>query len=206
MEKSTMIKNEEQLRTHWSVDHAHSEITLKVRHLMIAHVRGSFQSFDASIYTTAKDFSTVDVDLWIDAASIDTGDEKRDDHLKSEDFLNVKEHKQITFRSNTMGEEDASGKRELWGELSICGRTKNIKLSVEFGGMVKDPWGNEKVGFTITGHINRTDFGLTWNSAMEAGGILVSEDVDIICELELINQGLDAKSMSMENQAVVGID
>ncbi len=194
-----MIPNKENAQTQWSIDQAHSEITLKVRHLMIANVRGSFKVFDASIYTTAKDFSTVDIDLWIDANSINTGDDKRDEHLKSADFLDVANHKQITFRGSSMREEDSSSHRELWGELTICGQSKNIKLDVDFGGIVKDPWGHEKAGFTVTGRIKRTDFGLIWNTAMEAGGILVSEDVDISCELELINQGTMMTDMVLDD-------
>src|SRR6185369_7961722 len=122
-------------QTKWSLDQAHSEISFKVRHLMISNVKGSFKTFDANVYTTDKDFRTAEVDLWIDASSITTGDEKRDEHLKSADFLDVKNHKQITFRSSTIAQFSASGRTELWGELTIVGITHNIKLEVEFGGL-----------------------------------------------------------------------
>ena len=175
--------------TKWSIDPSHSEISFKVRHLMIAHVKGSFKSFDASIYTEGTDFTTADIDLWIDAASIVTGDTTRDDHLKGPDFFDVANHKQLNFTSSTIGKPDKDGNHELWGELTIKGITKNVKLMVQFGGLVKDPWANEKAGFTLTGTINRTDWGLIWNSTLEAGGIMVSEEVTISCEVELMNAG-----------------
>jgi polyisoprenoid-binding protein YceI len=182
--------------TKWSIDQAHSEITFKVKHLMIAHVKGSFKTFDASIYTEAKDFTTADIDLWIDASSINTNNEKRDEHLKSAEFFNVKNHKQIGFTSSTIGKADAEGNHELWGELTMIGITKNIKLNVQFGGIVNDPYGKEKAGFALTGKINRSDWGLTWNSTMEAGGLMVSDEVIISCEVELINEGM--KDLKME--------
>ncbi len=173
----------------WTIDQAHSNIAFKIRHLMIAHVNGFFKSFDASIYTTEKDFTTAEIDLWIDAASISTGDEKRDAHLVSADFFDVAHHKQITFVSGSIGKPDADGRHELWGELTIKGITKNIKLFVHFGGIMNDPWKNEKAGFTVTGKINRTDWGLTWNTAMETGGIMLGEEIKISCEMELTNAG-----------------
>ena len=186
-------------QTKWAIDPAHSDITFKIRHLMIAHVKGSFKTFDASIYTSDKDFSTAIIDLWIDTASITTGDEKRDEHLKSADFFDVEIHKQITFTSGSIEKPDTDGNHELWGELTIKGITKKIKLDVEFGGIIKDPWGNEKAGFAITGKINRTDWGLVWNTAIETGGIMVGEEVKISCEVELTNAGI--KEMEMELEA-----
>ncbi len=188
-------------QTKWSIDPAHTEITFKVRHLMIAHVKGAFKLFDASIYTYEKDFTKAEIDLWIDASSVSTGDVKRDEHLKSADFFDVTKHKQITFVSSTIGKADAGGKHELWGELTMIGVTKNIKLDVEFGGIQKDPWGNEKAGFTINGKINRKDWGLVWNAAMEAGGMLVSEDVIISCEVELTNMGEKDLTLVIEKEA-----
>jgi polyisoprenoid-binding protein YceI len=189
------MKNE----TKWSIDMAHSAIEFKVRHLMIAHAKGSFKTFDASIYTTGKDFKTVEIDLWIDASSINTGDAKRDEHLEGPDFFDAKNHKQITFTASTLGDASKEGIQELWGELTIKGITKNVKLNVEFGGLAKDPWGNEKAGFTVTGKINRTDWGLTWNAALETGGVVVSEEVSISCEIELTNAGQRDLSMKLES-------
>lgn len=187
--------------TKWSIDPSHSEISFKVRHLMIAHVKGSFKSFDASIYTEGTDFTTADIDLWIDAASINTGDSTRDEHLKGPDFFDVANHKQLNFTSSTIGKPDKDGNHELWGELTIKGITKNVKLMVQFGRLVKDPWANEKAGFTLTGTINRTDWGLIWNSTLEAGGIMVSEEVTITCEVELINAGKKDLVMQLDEIA-----
>lgn len=187
-------------QTKWSIDQAHSDITFKVRHLMIAHVKGSFKIFDASIYTSGKDFTTAQIDIWIDASSITTGDSKRDEHLKSADFFDVENHKQIAFTSGDFEKADAEGRQELWGELTMKGITKKIKLTVEFGGIIIDPWGNEKAGFTLTGTINRNDWGLVWNSTMETGGLLVGETVKISCEVELTNAG--KKELKMELQPV----
>src|ERR1035437_6530636 len=155
----------------WSIDQVHSEIDFKVRHLMISNVKGSFKTFGASIYTTAKDFTTAEIDLSIDVSSLSTGDAKRDEHLQSADFFDVKNHKQITFTSNTIG-RGTDGNHELWGELTMKGITKNVKLKVQFGGILNDPWGNEKAGFTVNGKINRSDWGLNWNTALDTGGFM----------------------------------
>jgi polyisoprenoid-binding protein YceI len=165
---------------------------------MIAYVKGVFKTFDASIYTTCKDFTTAEVDMWIDPSSIVTGDIKRDEHLKSADFFDVNNHKQITFTSSTIGKADPDSNQELWGELTMHGVTKNVKLNVQFGGIVKDPWGNEKAGFTVTGKINRSEWGLVWNANIEAGGLMVSDEVDISCEVELINKGQEDMTMKLE--------
>ena len=185
-------------QTKWSIDKAHSEIVFKVRHLMIAHVKGAFKTFDASIYTTDKDFTTAVIDLWIDASSISTGDAKRDEHLKGVDFFDVQNHKQITFTSSTIGKPDLKGNHELWGELTMKGITKTIKLKVRFGGIINDPWGNEKAGFTVIGKINRNDWGLIWNTAVETGGLMVSEEVIISCEAELTNLGQREFTMELD--------
>jgi len=185
-------------QTRWSIDQSHCEIAFKVRHLMIAHVKGTFKIFDASIYTNSTDFLTTEVDLWIDPASISTGDSKRDEHLKSPEFFDVDKHKQITFTSSTIGIPGPDGIQELWGELTIIGITKNVKLNVLFGGMVKDPWGNEKAGFTISGKINRSDWGLVWNANIETGGVMVADEVMISCEIELINKGQEDMTMRLE--------
>jgi|ERR1017187_585259 polyisoprenoid-binding protein YceI len=185
-------------QTKWSIDPVHSEISFKVKHLMITNVKGSFKIFNASIYTTEKDFTTAGIDLWIDAASIRTGDTKRDDHLRGADFFDVQNHKQITFTSETIGKPDLKGNQELWGELTIKGVTKNIKLRVRFGGIINDPWGNERAGFTVTGKICRNDWGLTWNAAIEAGGLMVSEEVIISCEVELTNIAQSEFTMELD--------
>ncbi len=184
----------------WSIDQSHSEIAFKVRHLMIAHVKGSFKIFDANIYTTGKDFTTAQVDLWIDAASITTGDQKRDEHLKAPDFFDVERHKQINFTSSTIEKAGADGTHDLWGELTMRGITGNVHLKVDFGGIITDPWGNEKAGFTVTGKIKRSDWGLSWNTplALETGGLMLGDEITISCEVELINAGKKDLIMELE--------
>ena len=197
------MKNEtnDRSQTKWSIDQAHSEITFKVRHLMIAHVKGSFKTFDASIYTSGRDFTTAQIDCWIDVSSITTSDAKRDEHLKGADFFDVENHKQIAFISGDIEKADADDNHALWGELTMKGITQKIQLSVQFGGIVNDLWGNEKAGFTITGKINRNDWGLVWNSAMETGGLLVGEEVNISCEVELINTGKKELILELESES-----
>jgi polyisoprenoid-binding protein YceI len=172
----------------WSLDPAHSDIGFKVKYLLFTNVRGSFEEFDASIYTTGEDFMTAEIDCWINPASINTGDEKRDAHLKSADFFDVENFKEINFTANTYENVDNDGSYELYGDLTIKGIKKQVKLDVEFGGVVKDPWGNHKAVFNINGKINRKDWGLNWNAALETGGVLVSEDVWISCEVQLTKQ------------------
>ena len=191
--ESTLVTTQ----TKWSIDQAHCEIGFRIRHLMIAFVKGTFKTFDASIYTADKDFTTAEIDMWIDPSSIDTGDKKRDEHLKSADFFDVNKHKQITFTSSTIGKPDTEGNQELWGELTMIGITKNIKLNVQFGGLIIDPWGNEKAGFTISGKIKRSDWGLMWNATIETGGLMVSDEVIISCEVELINKGQSDLKMKL---------
>ena len=183
-----MVTAEIETKTKWAIDTSHSEIGFKVKHLMISNVKGVFKEFKASIYTTGKDFMTSEIDIWINTASIDTGDEKRDNHLKGPDFFDVENHKQITFTGNTCEKADADGNYELRGNLTIKGITKRIKLDIEFGGVIKDPWRNKKAGFIIKGKINRKDWGLTWNTVLEAGGVMLSNDVKINCEVQLIKQ------------------
>jgi polyisoprenoid-binding protein YceI len=175
-------------KTKWTIDPAHSEIGFKVKHLMITNVRGTFSDFDASIYTTGEDFMSAEIDFWLNPASITTRDEKRDAHVRSVDFFDVENFKEINFVANTYEEVDKDGSYELYGDLTIKGIKKQIKLDVEFGGVMKDPWGNHKAAFTINGKINRKDWGLNWNAALEAGGFLVSDDVYISCEVQLTKQ------------------
>lgn len=169
----------------WSIDIAHSSIYFKVKHLMITNIVGSFKAYDATISTTGLDFTTSDISVWIDVDSISTGDNKRDDHLRSNEFLDTKKHKQITFLVNSISEESSNNIHELWGELTMVGITKNVKLECTFNGTAKDAWNNEKAGFELSGKINRSDWGLTWNAAIEAGGLVVSDEVTINCEIQL---------------------
>lgn len=178
----------ELVKTKWTIDPAHSEIGFKVKHLMIATVRGTFTEFDASIYTTEEDFMSAEIDFWLKSASVSTNDRKRDAHLRSPDFFDVENFPEINFTGNTLENVDNDGSYELYGELTIKGIKKQIKLDVEFGGVVKDPWGNHKAVFSLNGKINRKDWGLNWNTALESGGVLVGDDVWISCEVQLTKQ------------------
>jgi len=173
-------------KTKWSVDHAHSEIGFRVKHLVVANVRGTFNEYDASIETNGDDFMSAKIDFWLNPASVDTHDEKRDGHVRSADFFDVEKFNRLTFTSDTCKKLSSDGHYELSGDLTIKGITKTIKLDIEYAGIVKDPWGNTKAAFTINGKINRKDYGLNWNAAVEAGGVLVSEDVWINCDIQLL--------------------
>jgi polyisoprenoid-binding protein YceI len=177
-------------KTKWVIDPLHSQIGFKVKHLMVSTVRGAFKEYDLSIYTTEEDFLSAEIDFWINPASIDTGQEKRDAHLRSADFFDVENFKEINFTGNTF-EKVGEDNYALYGELTMKGVKKQIKLDVEFGGVIKDPWGNHKAVFTINGKINRKDWGLNWNAALETGGVLVSEDVWISCEVQLTRQVIE---------------
>lgn len=171
-------------KTKWNLDPTHSELGFKVKHMMITNVSGSFGSFNANVETEDDDFSTANIEFTIDVASINTGNEQRDGHLKSGDFFDVENHPQMKFVSTGVAKK-GDNEYEISGDLSLHGVTKPATFKAENGGSGKDPWGNHKTGFTLEGKIKRTDFGLNWNAALEAGGVLVSEDVKINGELQL---------------------
>jgi len=188
METITKEPTSTGLKTKWAIDPAHSEIGFRIKHLMITNVSGVFKEYDASIYSTRDDLLSAEVDFWLNPLSIDTGDQKRDDHLRSADFFDTEHHKEITFTANTLENVDNDRSYEMYGDLTIKGITKRIKLDVEFAGIVKDPWGNVKAAVKLNGKINRKDWGLNWNVALEAGGVLVSDEVRISCEVQLSKQ------------------
>ena len=164
----------------WKLDAAHSEIEFKVKHLMINNVKGSFGQFDVHVESDGDDFKSPKISFTAKADSINTGNEQRDQHLKSADFFDVATYPEIRFEGRSYNDG------VLDGDLTLHGVTNPVKLHVEFGGIAKDPWGNKKAGFSITGKINRKDFGLSWNAALETGGVLVSEEVKIQAEIQLI--------------------
>lgn len=164
----------------WNLDPSHSEVTFKVKHMMIAHVTGKFGKFDLKAESDDDNFENSKVEFTADAASISTGEAQRDGHLTSEDFLAAEKYPQIKFKATSF----SGGK--LNGDLTIRDITKSVVLDVEPGGIGKDPWGNTRIGFTVTGKINRSDWNLTWNAALETGGVLVSDDVKINCEIQLV--------------------
>ena len=172
----------------WVIDPTHSEVHFKIKHLMITNVTGSFNIFQAAVTTEGENFSTAKISFTADVNSISTGNEQRDGHLKSPDFFDGEKYPQIKFTETKSESVDNDGSYELYGDLTIKEVTKNVKLSVEFGGVVKDAYGNTKAGFTINGKINRKDFSLTWSAVTEAGGVVVSDEVKIIAEIQLIEQ------------------
>jgi len=174
-------------KTKWNLDPAHSEIGFKVKHMMITNVSGSFGKFAVTVETEENDFSTASIDFEADLNSISTGNSDRDNHLKSGDFFDVAKYPHLHFVSSKLEKKDEEH-LILLGDLTVKDVTKPVVLNVEFGGIGKDPWGNEKAGFTITGKINRTDFSLNWNAALETGGVLVSDEVKLYAEIQLIRQ------------------
>lgn len=174
-------------KTIWAVDPTHSELTFRVKHLMITNVKGEFRNFDASIESEGEDFGRAKVAATIDAASIDTNNSDRDNHLRSADFFDVDNHKEITFEGTAFNKLDEDN-YQLKGLLTMLGISKEIVLDVEFGGFVKDPYGNEKAGFSIQGKFNRKDWGLNWNAALEAGGVMVSDEVRVNGEIQFVKK------------------
>lgn len=165
------------------IDSTHSEIGFKVKHMMFTNVSGKIQVYSASVEAENDDFSNAKISFEGDASSISTGNADRDAHLRSADFFDVENHPKITFTSTSF---NPNGKLE--GNLEIRGISKPVSLDVDFGGLAKDPWGNTKLGFSLTGKINRKEWGLNWNSALEAGGVLVSDEVKFDIELQFVKQ------------------
>lgn len=172
-------------KINWNLDPNHSEVTFKVKHMMITNVSGSFTDFSVSASTEGEDFTKSDISFSAKAASITTGAEQRDQHLRSAEFFDVEKFPEIKFKTSKYEKIDKEN-HKLHGDLTIKDVTKSITLNVEFGGINKDPWGNIKAGFTVTGKINRKDFGLGWNAPLETGGVMVSEEVKINCEIQMV--------------------
>lgn len=174
-------------KTKWVIDPMHSEVEFKVKHLMISTVTGHFNKFNLELSTEGDDFLTVsDIQFSADIDSIDTNNDQRDNHLKSPDFFNAQEHGQILFRGNQY--ESFGHEAKLHGDLTIKGVTKPITVKVDFGGIVKDPYGQTKAGFTVDGKISRKEFGLTWNAVTESGGVVVGDEIKIHAEVQVIKQ------------------
>jgi polyisoprenoid-binding protein YceI len=169
--------------TNWVLDPTHSEVHFKVKHLMITNVTGSFKVLNATAQADEK-FSNAKVSFTADVNSVDTGNEQRDGHLKSGDFFDNEKHPQISFESTNYNA--AEGK--INGNLSMKGITKPVSFEVEFNGTNNDPWGNHKAGFSLSGKINRKDWGLNWNAALETGGVMVSEEVKINAEVQFVKK------------------
>lgn len=170
----------------WALDPTHSEVGFKVKHLMITNVSGSFSKFNAEVSSEDETFAKADIVFSADIDSISTNNEQRDGHLKSPDFFDAANHPQLIIKADGLTGEGEN--RKLNGTLTMRGVTHPVAFNVDFGGVAKDPWGNTKAGFTLTGTINRKDFGLNWNAPTEAGGLLVSEDVRLHAEIQLVKQ------------------
>lgn len=167
------------MATKWNLDPTHSEITFSVKHMMISKVKGQFKAFNAEVESDDDTFKNAKVKATVQTDSIDTNNADRDAHLRGEDFFNAEKFPTITFESDSLN-------NDVTGNLTINGVTKPVQLEIDFGGIGQDPWGNTKAGFSFEGTIKRSDFGLNWNAALEAGGVLVSDDVKIAGELQFV--------------------
>jgi polyisoprenoid-binding protein YceI len=174
--------------TKWILDETHSELGFKIKHLMISNVSGAFTKFNVQTETTSEDFSDAKVAATVEVGSINTNNSQRDQHLRNADFFEVESHPNLVFTSTKVERLD-SDSFNLFGDLTIKDITKPVKLSVEYNGIAKDPWGNVKAGFTINGKINRKDFGISYNAAMETGGVMLGEEVKINGDIQLVKQG-----------------
>ncbi len=172
-------------KTQWSIDPAHSEIHFKVKHMMITTVTGKFEKFTGGAETDGDDFEGASIHFSAETGSVNTNAPDRDTHLRSGDFFESEKYPNLSFQSTSMRKK-SDDEYELTGNLTIKDVTKPITLKAEFGGVGKDPWGNTKAGFSLSGKIHRPDFGLTWNAALETGGLLVSEDVKLLAEVQLL--------------------
>ncbi|CAN5670514.1 YceI family protein [soil metagenome] len=171
----------------YKLDPMHSEVTFKVKHLMITNVSGNFAKFDASLTAEKDDFTDAKITFEADIDSISTNNEQRDGHLKSDDFFSAEKFPKLTFESTSLtkkSDEDYT----LPGNLTIRGVTKTVMLDVEYGGTAVDPWGQTKAGFEVNGKINRKDFGLSWGAVTETGGVLLADEVKLHMQIQFTKQ------------------
>lgn len=171
----------------WQIDYTHSEINFMVRHMMISKVRGHFDDWSGTINFDPENPTNTTVDVTIQLASVNTREQQRDDHLRSPDFFDVAVHPEMHFKSSKVEQKDVD-EGKLYGDLTIRGVTKPVVLDVEYAGQAQSPWGATSAGFSASATINRKDWGLAWNQALETGGVLVGEKIAISIELELIQQ------------------
>ncbi|MBE3557547.1 MAG: YceI family protein [Firmicutes bacterium] len=171
----------------WVIDPSHSIAEFSVRHMMISTVKGRFGKMEGEIYVAVPDFSNARAEIRINAASIDTKDENRDAHLRSPDFFDLEHHPQIIFKSTQITPK-GEDRYTIVGDLSIRGVTRSVTLEGTFDGKIRDPYGNERFGFSVEGEINRHDFGVSWNTALEAGGVMVGDKVKLTVHIEGVQQ------------------
>ncbi len=173
--------------TKWAVDPTHSEVHFKVKHLVISTVTGSFKSFNGEVTLENNNLESAKINFSIDPKSIDTNQAQRDEHLRSGDFFDASSHPTIDFKSSSL--KQVSGDQyKLTGDLTIKGVTKQVTVDVEHGGSAKDGYGNTKMGFEVTGVVNRKEFGLTYNAVTEAGGLTIGEDIKLSANIQLVQQ------------------
>jgi polyisoprenoid-binding protein YceI len=184
----------------YKIDVDHSDIMFKVKHLMISTATGIFKKFDATVETEKDDFTNAKVFFEADVNSIDTKNEQRDTHLKSDDFFNAEQFPKLTFKSTSI-EKEGEGEYKLKGDLTIRDITKPITLDVDYNGSTKDPWGFERAGFEVTGKINRKEYGLKWSAVTEAGGLVVDDIVKLVMNVEFVKQADTANAATTENAA-----
>lgn len=182
----------------WQIDPAHSHIQFAVRHMMISTVRGEFEKFGGAIDFNPENPEQSKVEVRIDAASINTRQADRDNHLRSPDFLNVEEYPTLVFRSKRIEQTGADSGRVI-GDLTIRDVTREVVLDVEYAGMARSPWGTTSAGFSATTSLDRKEWGLTWNQALETGGVLVADKIKINVEIEIVKQEQEAPEASAAN-------
>jgi polyisoprenoid-binding protein YceI len=174
-----------QAQTNWTIDPSHSSVRFAVDHMVISEVEGIFSTYEGSAVSAKGDFSDAKINFSVDVNSVNTDNAKRDEHLRGADFFETEKYPKMTFVSSSVTKTGDS-KYNLKGKLSLHGVTKEITLAMTYGGTTKDPWGNTKAGLKVTGVINRTDFGLKYNSVLEAGSLMIGEDVTITAKVELV--------------------
>ncbi len=184
----------------WNIDKAHSQVEFSVRHMMISNARGRFEDFSGTVDFDPSDLTTLTIDVTINTASINTREEQRDAHLRSADFFNVDEYPTMTFKSSTV-EKVSADRLRVHGDLTIRGTTHPVVLDTEYAGVVTSPWGSTSAGFSAHTKINRKEWGLEWNQVLEAGGMLVGEDVKISIEIELIKEQENALATAEDANA-----
>jgi polyisoprenoid-binding protein YceI len=183
--------------TKWIIDPTHSEIHFKVRHLMVSWVTGNFKQFNGTLETKGDDITTAKVHFTADINSISTNNDQRDAHLRTGDFFDAENHPQLVFKSDKMekipartGTDGDDENYKLYGTLTMRGKSKKVVLNVEYGGITKDPWGNTRNGFTVSGKINRKDFGVSFGMVSETGGALLGEDVTINANAQFVKEAV----------------
>lgn len=187
-------------QTQWNIDASHSNVQFSVRHLVIAKVRGAFRSYRGTLELDENDnLGLAKVDVSIDAASIDTAEPKRDEHLRGADFLDAAAHPTLRFQSRSIARQ--ADRYRVTGDLTIRGVTRSVVLDAEFQGRGNDPWGGQRAAFSARTSIDREDFGLTWNQALEAGGVLVGTKVEIEIEVQAVKAAAAERAPAREAAA-----